>query len=212
MKISFRIPGRPAGWQRPIEGERADGSFYRYNDRDAEDAKLAIAKAYKAASIGRRPSTGPVKLTIIAVFAIPPSWPAKLRARALEGQVWHVARGQLDLDNAIKLVGDALNRVAYVDDAQVAVITCGKRYGLPERTEIIVEALPQQDDERTPGQRSLERRVAEEGWDKVLAPPTRRANRSKTDSPGPRRKGRGRGGRAGAPTLFRGFPRPGERP
>lgn len=196
MQISFSIPGRPSGKERPRFNAET-GSVY--TTRETIEDERAIARAYKAATIGRRPLTGPVKLTVIAVFAIPPSWPKRLREEAATGQVWHVARGQLDLDNAIKLVSDALNKIAFVDDAQVAVITCGKRYGHPERMDITIEALPQSDVATTPGQRALEARIAQEGWDAVLAPPPRRANRPKAS-----RGGRGRPGQA---RVIRGFGR-----
>lgn len=188
MKISLSIPGKPVGKDRPRFDPR---SGRVYTPTSTADAELAIAKAWMAATVGRRPFTGPVKLTIIAVFEAPPSWPKRLRDETAGAQVWQIARGEADLDNIIKLVSDALNRKAYVDDAQVAVITCGKRYGSPARTDISVEALPQPEAAVTPGQRALEARVALEGWDKVLAPAPKRANRSKGGRPAPRRFVRG---------------------
>jgi Holliday junction resolvase RusA-like endonuclease len=180
VKISFIIPGRPAGKERP----RFDSEHGRvYTPKDTVAAERAIALSYRAAAgPGSRPATGPIKLTIIAVFPIPPSWKKALREEAATGRVWHVARGQLDLDNAVKLISDALNKVAFADDAQVAVITAGKRHGSPERMEITVETLPQAEAGITPSQAALEHRVATEGWDKVLAPAPKRAKRSKPSS------------------------------
>lgn len=167
---------------RPIDGERPDGSQYRYNDKKAEAARKVIAQEAKIAFMGKRPATGPVIVRVVAIFGIPPSWPPKLRAAALEARVMHIA--DPDLDQIVKLVKDALKGIAYVDDNQV----CGypnsaKRYGQPERTEVTVTALPQLEDERTPGQRRLEGRIRKEGWDAVLAPPAKSKKRSNTSSP-----------------------------
>jgi Holliday junction resolvase RusA-like endonuclease len=178
LKVSFTIPGRPRGKERPrVNNETGQVYTPRATVRD----ERAVRKAYSEAAGALRPALGPVKLTVIGVFAIPASWPPAVRAAALEAKVWHVARGQLDLDNAVKLVADALNRVAYVDDAQIAVITAGKRFGQPARLDVTIERLPQDRAAVTPGQRALEQRVAEEGWDKVLNVPARKSNPSKTE-------------------------------
>lgn len=164
-------------------GEYTDpetGISRRVTDKKAEAGKKNIADQARLAFQGKRPATGPVVVRIIAVFAIPPSWPPKLRQAAIEGRVMHVA--DPDLDQLIKQVKDALKGIAYVDDNQV----CGypspaKRYGSPERTDIIIETLPQQPDEITPGQRRLEKRIEVEGWDAVLAPPARKKKASKME-------------------------------
>lgn len=162
MTFTITIPGKPARWQRPIEGVDGDGRPYRYNDKDAEKAKRRIAEEARLVFRGHRPFTGPVLLRIVAIFAIPSSWPPKLRRAATEARVMHVA--DPDLDQIVKLVKDALKGIAYVDDNQV----CGypnsaKRYGGPERTEITLAPVVQQEDEITPGQRRLEKRIGGRG-------------------------------------------------
>jgi Holliday junction resolvase RusA-like endonuclease len=169
--------------------------------------KRAIAWEAKRAFGSRRPFTGPVLLQCRFIFAIPPSWPKALRAAALEGRVWHVS--DPDLDQLVKQVKDALKFIAYVDDNQVAGYhQPAKRYGHPERTEIIVEPLPCAADAVTPGQRRLEKRVAVEGWDAVMAPPAKRAKQSKTESEGTIADAIAAGRRSRGARPFRGFPRP----
>lgn len=46
-----------------------------------------------------------------------------------------------DLDNLVKLVKDALNGVAYVDDSQVAHLRAEKLYGPTAYTSVAVEPL-----------------------------------------------------------------------
>lgn len=154
----------------------------RFTDKEAEAGKEHIAWHAKRAWGDARPLTGPLVVRVIAVFGIPPSWPDKLKAAARESRVMHVQ--DPDLDQLVKQVKDALKGIAYVDDNQV----CGypnsaKRYGGPERTDIVIEALPQREDEITPAQRRLEKRIEVEGWDAVLAPPARR--KARQDDPGP---------------------------
>jgi Holliday junction resolvase RusA-like endonuclease len=147
----------------------------RFTDPKAEEGKRAIAWAAKRAWGARRPLTGPCLVRVVAIFAIPPSWPPAVQKAAREARVMHVS--DPDLDQLVKQVKDALKGVAYVDDNQV----CGypnsaKRYGYPERTEITIVALPQAPDEVTPGQRALEKRIEREGWDAVLAPPKKKSH------------------------------------
>lgn len=206
MRISFTVPGRPSRWMRPGQGYDRDGDSVRYTDPHAVEGKRTIAWEAKRAFGLKRPFTGPVLLQCRFIFAIPPSWPKKLRDAALEGRVWHVA--DPDLDQLVKQVKDALKFIAFVDDNQVAgYLQPAKRYGHPERTEISIEPLPQAEDAVTPGQRRLEKRVAVEGWDAVLAPPAKRQKRSKTDMPDTIESAIAAGRRKRGARPFRGFPR-----
>lgn len=46
---------------------------------------------------------------------------------------------------------------------QVAVITAGKRYGSPERTDVVIEPLQQADSVVLPAQRDIEKKMASGG-------------------------------------------------
>lgn len=182
MRVSFTVPGRPSRWMRPGEDSRKGKKTHRFTDAKAEAGKRSIKDEAALAWGKRDPLTGPVLLHARFIFAIPPSWPRALRAAALEGRVWHVS--DPDLDQLVKQVKDALKHVAYVDDNQVVGYRdSAKRYGYPERTEIVLEALPQPEDAVTPGQRRLERKVHEEGWAVVLGVVASRRAQSKTKPP-----------------------------
>lgn len=177
MAITITVPGRPSRWMRPGQRMTPDGAVVRYTDPQAEKGKKAIRQEVALSWRGRRPYTGPVLLRVIAIFAIPPSWPKALRQAALEGRVAHIS--DPDVDQLAKQVMDALKGVVFVDDNQVCGMPAlSKRYGYPERTEITIQPLAQAPDEITPGQKRLEARVIKEGWDVVLAPPKKK--RSKT--------------------------------
>jgi Holliday junction resolvase RusA-like endonuclease len=76
-----------------------------------------------AAMRGAKPIDGPVWLSIEACYAWPRSCSAKKRA----ANKWRTSKP--DYDNLAKLVGDALNGVAWCDDSQVAKATVEKLHG-----------------------------------------------------------------------------------
>ncbi len=77
--------------------------------------------------------TGPLALKISVWQSPPESWSKKRRARTK----WIV--GRPDCDNQVKLICDALNKVVWNDDAQVASLSFERRYLLDGREFIEVE-------------------------------------------------------------------------
>jgi len=94
----------------------------------------AVRSAAKTAFTS--PITGPVRLDIVAVFCPAASWSKKRRAAAMGG--WHTQKP--DRDNIEKAIKDALNGIAFLDDAQVANGSCQKIWG--ERAEARVTVTP----------------------------------------------------------------------
>lgn len=86
---------------------------------------------------GRKPLTGPVRLKVSAVWPWPKSWSARKRLTAGA----HYKTSRPDADNIGKLIGDALNGVAWLDDAQVVEVSITKQYGLSGATYVSVEPL-----------------------------------------------------------------------
>jgi Holliday junction resolvase RusA-like endonuclease len=68
-----------------------------------------------------KPLDCPIRLTMYAVFPMPKSAPKKDRVAGTR-----IKTTKIDLDNAIKIIGDGLNGVAWVDDAQIYAITAQK--------------------------------------------------------------------------------------
>jgi Holliday junction resolvase RusA-like endonuclease len=192
VRVFFIIPGKPRGKARPRSTARIVWPKDRngepraivtvYSDPDMEALEAEVLRRFRAAAgPAHQPHTGPIKLNILAVMPIPQSFSAQTRALALQGKVWH--RGTPDLDNIEKLIADALNRIAWIDDGQVAVVTKGKRYGEPERVEVTIEALDQPPGARTPAQRDLEKRLALGGLEAVLPRKRGQGKGSKTKKP-----------------------------
>jgi Holliday junction resolvase RusA-like endonuclease len=85
------------------------------------------AIAYYAKAAGARPTDLPCTLAATAVPPIPASWSVKDRRAALDGLTPHTVKP--DWDNLGKVVSDALNGIAWKDDAQVCWANVKKVYG-----------------------------------------------------------------------------------
>ena len=115
MIVTFYVPF-VHGKQRP-KFARMGKAVRAYTPKDTERNESRIANAYSGASIrkyGRVVSAGehvPVTLCVVTRRALPKSRPKRI---AIEHDTY-----KPDLDNEIKEVKDALNGVAWVDDAQV---------------------------------------------------------------------------------------------
>ena len=114
---SITVPIKPMGAPRPRVTR-----YGTHNPKAYTDYKEAIRLAWVAKHKGY-PVDGPVHMRASFVFAKPKSWTKKRKAEAK----WHTRRP--DLDNLIKSVKDALNAVAYRDDAQVFSIKADKLDG-----------------------------------------------------------------------------------
>ena len=91
-----------------------------YTPKDTVDLEQLIG--WKCKMLTDLPREGPVWLTVEATFAYPKAFSRKQR----EDTHWRTSKP--DLDNIVKLV-DALNGIAWADDAQVARLDCKKVYG-----------------------------------------------------------------------------------
>lgn len=126
--MRIEVYGQPQGKQRARVCVR--GNFARaYTPEKTASYENLINLSYIQA-LGGIPSPywdKPVRIYIQAIYQIPKSFSKKRAAAALNGLV----RPQVkpDIDNVIKVVCDALNKVAYKDDTQVVEISACKWYG-----------------------------------------------------------------------------------
>ena len=130
MKVQFSIPGKPFAWRRA----RSNGKV-RFNDKAMEanaNTLAAIALPHFPA-----PIEGPVRLDIRAIFKVPESWSAKRKAAAL----WQPHVQKPDSDNLAKQIGDALNRIAWLDDSQIADSRVVKLWGTRDETIVYIDAM-----------------------------------------------------------------------
>jgi len=130
--ISFTIPGIPVGKGRARFARR--GKFMAsYTPEKTVNyealVKMCCSEAYKG-----EPMVGPIRLSIRAYFPIPKSMKKALRLSA-ESERLPVTK-KPDVDNVAKICADAMNGIAFVDDAQVSDLYCIKRYSPNPRVEV----------------------------------------------------------------------------
>lgn len=150
-RIAFMVPGRPKGKGRPRFVGKGRPPI---TPKATVEAEREIGWEARRAMGATPLMTGTVRLSIEAIFRVPTSWPKKLREAALAGEVEYT--GKPDRDNIEKLYMDALNGVAWVDDAQVNRGPVDRRYGYPERVEVMVEELIAAPGLKSPAERRRE--------------------------------------------------------
>lgn len=124
MSATLTVPGRPV----PFARAGANGSR-RFTPPKQRAHKALVAEAAQAAGLQPIPKGTPVAVDLGFGYQRPqrPTYPVPL--------------GRPDVDNLVKLVLDALNGLAYDDDAQVVEVTARKFYAAEPETRIAVRAL-----------------------------------------------------------------------
>ena len=119
MEISFTAEIKPHGKQRARFARLPNGAVSSYTPKETARFENAIACAYRLALHDARKLFGPgtpVGMEAAFYMPIPRSVSRRERERLL-GE-WHTKKP--DGSNVIKSVEDALNKLAYEDDGQIA--------------------------------------------------------------------------------------------
>ena len=127
-QLKFTILGIPVAQGRPLASRR--GKFIAMRDpQKSKDYKARIAyeagQAFKALGIDR-PADGPVEMGIIFHFNRPKSLPQKVEYKI----------SKPDLDNLAKAIMDGLEGIAYLRDAQIFHLECGKQFSEQPMVEV----------------------------------------------------------------------------
>lgn len=122
--LQFSVPGTPTAWARARSHGRR-----RFNSDRHEQGLSAICSGFEQAAPEWTPWEGPVEMLVVCHYLAPKDyWEGKACTR------------KPDLDNLLKLVGDALSGVAYRDDALIVKATVLKAYTQgQERTEVCLQ-------------------------------------------------------------------------
>jgi Holliday junction resolvase RusA-like endonuclease len=131
--IEFVVPGTVVPWARTAGGKNG----HRFTPGKQARYMTALKLICQAATKGAKPLEGPIALEVMATYAWPKSLSAK--KRALPGAAWRT--GRPDADNIAKIIGDALNNIAWLDDAQISVASIRKTYSDHPGLTIKIEAL-----------------------------------------------------------------------
>lgn len=113
--VSFEVWGKVRGKGRP----RFTRGGHAYTPKGTRDYESAIREAFENAP-GRPPEpfSGPIDVTIVTSRQLPKSTPKSV--------IREPDTHKPDADNVAKVVLDALNGVAWLDDAQVTSLTVVK--------------------------------------------------------------------------------------
>lgn len=134
LPYSITVPWAVRGKQR--------ARVTRFGSYTPKETKRAEAElGWEAKGIRAPLLFGPVQLTIEIEIEPPKSWNRGLRLKALTGGSYPTAKP--DLDNVVKLIGDALNGIAWADDKQIVMVTACKRYMPTDRTKIGWGPMPE---------------------------------------------------------------------
>ncbi len=119
----FVVHGAPQAQPRP-RAYRRGGLIGIYNPDTADGWKVRVAVAAKDAL--DRPMQGPLKVALWFKMPRPASHVNKKGAPRSTAPAWHAQRP--DTDNLAKAALDAMNLIAFHDDAQIVELIVGKEW------------------------------------------------------------------------------------
>jgi len=122
VTIMFEVPGPPVGKGRP----RMTRTGHCYTPTKTAQYESKIAWCFQQAAPDHVPIKTAITLHVVAYMPIPASWSRKKAKAAEEGEIRPTVKP--DLDNILKTL-DALNGVAWKDDAQIVTAQVSKAYG-----------------------------------------------------------------------------------
>lgn len=148
MEIEFTIPGEPQGKQRPrMVMSRRSANPIVYTPTKTRKYEELVKYCYfhscKNGGYKRFQKGAPLEVNIIAYYGIPKNISKNKEKAMLSGKIKPVKKP--DADNCVKIILDALNKVAFYDDAAVVKINFEKQYG--NNPKVLVKVKGEMSDE-----------------------------------------------------------------
>lgn len=136
MTCDFEIEGKPVGKGRPRF--RRVGNFVQtYTPANtAEYEKLVRLRFQNAGGVI---TDKPVRVAVVAFFSPPKSTKKGDRIEMLANRI--LPEKKPDCDNIAKIILDALNKIAYIDDSQVIELVVKKRYSAEAKVIVHIEEI-----------------------------------------------------------------------
>lgn len=122
MKIKFIVPGEPQGKARPRVVRMKSGRSMSYTPDKTVAYEELVRQRFLAEAQGRRFADD----APIDIMSIPKSASKQKQMLMTSGALF--PQKKPDLDNIMKIVCDALNGIAYKDDAQIVNAKICKRW------------------------------------------------------------------------------------
>ena len=136
MTCDFKVDGKPVGKGRP-RFKRMGNFVQTYTPAStAEYEKLVKLRFQNAGGVI---TDKPVRVEITAFFTPPKSIRKREKAEMLANLILPMKKP--DVDNIAKIILDALNKIAYVDDAQVIELSVIKRYAAEAKVIVHIEEI-----------------------------------------------------------------------
>ncbi len=134
-RVQLTIPLEPKGKERPRWSPKTQRMYTPETTTSYEDfIKLVYRQNYGAEMF---PKGVPLDIRIRAYCPIPKSDTLTVRAKKMTGAIRPTVKP--DWDNIGKIVADALNKIAYYDDAQIVDSQTRKFYSDRPRVEILIQ-------------------------------------------------------------------------
>ena len=130
--MRFTVPGEPAGKGRP----RMTRAGHAYTPKETASYENLVKLEYQAQGGVRFGDGDMLRMDIHAFYSIPASDSKRKRKMKLEGAVRPTKKP--DCDNVGKIIADALNGIAYRDDAQIVEMHIEKYYAGEPRVEVTI--------------------------------------------------------------------------
>ena len=135
--ITFVIYGEPQGKGRPKF--TLTGHAYTPERTKTYEAEIVAAFRREFPDFVRWEKGVPLRVRIKAVYGIPRSDSGLMAARKASGEIRPTKKP--DADNVEKIVLDAINGIAWRDDAQVVDLRTTKVYGAVPRVEVEIDEI-----------------------------------------------------------------------
>ena len=131
-EIRFVVEGEPEGKARPRVTKHGT-----YTPKKTKAYEEMVRWSYRQAADGYKfGDIDMLELEIKAYYGIAKSKSKTMRKLMLEGKIRPTKKP--DTDNVIKVVADALNQIAYRDDAQIVDTVCRKFFSEHPRVEVLL--------------------------------------------------------------------------
>lgn len=134
MIYEFEVPGEIIGKARPRLNSY---TCQVYTPPKTKDYELLVKQYFKIKYPRYKALEGRVAVKIVAYFKIPKSATKKDKELIAEGKISPTKKP--DIDNIVKIILDAMNKVGFKDDNQITKIEVEKVYGEEEKIYVKIE-------------------------------------------------------------------------
>lgn len=134
MIYEFEVPGKVIGKGRPRLNTYT-GSVY--TPTKTKDYETLIEQYFLIKYPRFKILEGRVKVNIIAYFNIPKATKKSDVDKMLSNEISPTKKP--DIDNIVKVILDAMNKIAFKDDTQITKLEVEKKYGKEEKVCVKIE-------------------------------------------------------------------------